>query len=204
VNIDLSRIDTLNRHYPTCKELNVYNLFKKTQVMKNEIQQLKQETEDLKKQITISNTGTANIVGVNNGNMDNSVNTINITLNSYDKPFIDKSMFTESQLKHLLKKGDSIEMIKTITEIVYRNPECPQNHSIYVPNIKTNRVMIYDENQWKSIESISNISDVLSNTAYDVYAECNIDDDEGIIYIKPEQKKKFSAIMKHSLHKQLT
>ena len=173
--------------------------------MQDEIDKLKEENELLKKQITISN-GSGNIIvndiGVNNGTVDNSVNTITITLCNYTTPYLDKDMIPASLIKHYIKENDSVGLISKLTELIYRNPKYPQNHSIYLPNIKQSRVMVYEDG-WKSKEDIKTITPEISNSAYDVCAMHEIDDD-GTIQIDESQEKEFVKTMKPILHKKIT
>ena len=101
---------------------------------------------------------TINIVGDNNNNntTNNNTNNITITVNAFDNT--NTSFLTDKDYKQCIDKiSNSIpEMIKK----VHFNPEHPENHNIYISNIRDKMAHCYNGNRWyvcKQEELINNL-----------------------------------------------
>lgn len=86
-------------------------------------------------------------------NNNNSNNTVNNTVNNLNN--INLVAFGKEDYSNIPKK-ESMKFIKTgflsvpnTADYVHFNPEMPQFHNIYTPNIKQPYVMIYDGKGWK-------------------------------------------------------
>ena len=118
---------------------------------------LMEENKELKKEIAKNNNMRHNTNNTNNGtvnNIDNQTNTNNqqnniknlhINLIAHGKE--DLSFITEEYLKKLFYKG--FKSIENLTEIVHFDKNRPENHNIYISNIKDSYIMKYDGNDWK-------------------------------------------------------
>jgi len=121
---------------------------------KKQINELKNEIMKLKDEITKNNNtinnSTMNNIGnqTNNNNTNNQQNIIkqlNINLVAHGKE--DLSFITEERFKTLFYKG--FKSIENLTEIVHFDKNRPENHNIYISNIKDTYVMKYDGDDWK-------------------------------------------------------
>jgi len=120
------------------------------------INELKEENIKLKKEMINkhnainTNNGTMNNIGnqTNNNNTNNQQNIIkhlNINLVAHGKE--DLSFINEERLKTIFYKG--FKSIENLTEIVHFDKNRPENHNIYISNIKDTYVMKYDGDDWK-------------------------------------------------------
>ncbi|AYV75471.1 MAG: GIY-YIG nuclease [Terrestrivirus sp.] len=124
---------------------------------KKQIDELKNEIIKLKKEIankhntTNTNNGTMNNIcnqtnNTNNtNNQQNIIKQLNINLVAHGKE--DLSFITEERLKTLFYKG--FKSIENLTEMVHFDKNRPENHNIYISNIKDTYVMKYDGDDWK-------------------------------------------------------
>jgi len=124
---------------------------------KKQIDELKNEIIKLKKEIankhntTNTNNSTMNNIGnqINNtnntNNQQNIIKQLNINLVAHGKE--DLSFLTEERLKTLFYKG--FKSIENLTEMVHFDKNRPENHNIYISNIKDTYVMKYDGDDWK-------------------------------------------------------
>ena len=195
-----SRIDSLNRHLKICKSkkkddeekknlLNLIellnrqleeqreNMYKQLEEQKKEKEEYKKEKEEYKKQINelIKKTG------INIGTQNNIHNTINIL--AYNNT--DLSHLTDKDYLKCLKHSNFC--IPQLIEKIHFNPQKPENHNIYISNLKNNYVMIYNGSKWMINDRDESIQSL-------------IDDKESIIEQKLEEwienGNKYPDIMK--------
>jgi len=88
---------------------------------------------------------TNNINNINTNNQQNNIKQLNINLIAHGKE--DLSFITEEHLKKILNKG--FKSIENLTQIVYFDKNRPENHNIYISNIKDTYVMMYNGDDWK-------------------------------------------------------
>ena len=159
--------NTCKKYYKTRKSLNMHNnnrdekcknLLKKSETSENltdvsELQQkvaeLLKENEDLKEIIHPVNI-TQNIT------QNNIV--INVTL-PHKKTSIDH--LTDADYFYLL--GRSLQSIPLMIEKIHFNENNPENHNIYIPNIKNKFAMLYNGKEW----SLHNRDEVIHNLIVD-------------------------------------
>ncbi|AYV75425.1 MAG: hypothetical protein Terrestrivirus1_299 [Terrestrivirus sp.] len=164
-----SRQSSLTRHLndrcdikkdDTNKKEEIYQiLMKQMEENKKQIQkleenqkQLMEENKQLKKQIDNKNIINSNNINSNNtnntintNNQQNNIKQLNINLVAHGKE--DLSFIDEERLKKLFYKG--FKSIENLTEIVHFDKNRPENHNIYISNIKDSYVMKYDGDCWK-------------------------------------------------------
>jgi hypothetical protein len=163
-NIIIKRKDNLNRHYARCK-------IKKDNLLKEELFNLlfenqKKQEENYGKQIKILqdkidnlSTGTVNYnYNTNNTNntvnsMVNNVNTINVL--AYNKT--DMSHLKNKDYKRVLRRGNFC--VPNLVDAIHFNPDKPENHNIYIPNMKTGFIMCWNGKSW----DIRNREDVIDD-----------------------------------------
>ena len=147
-----SRIDNLTRHYNTCKEkkktdeasIHMQELVNLLNEQKLELKEKNKQINELIKKAGI-NIGTQNIQQ-------------NIKILAYDST--DLSHLTNNDYLKCLRRSNFC--IPHLIEKIHFNPEKPENHNIYISNLKNNYVMIYDGHKWNikdREESIQNLID---------------------------------------------
>ncbi|AYV76118.1 MAG: hypothetical protein Terrestrivirus4_166 [Terrestrivirus sp.] len=130
--------------------------------------ELKAENLKLKNELAIknnttinnTNTGTMNTIenqtNNNTNNQQNNIKNLNINLIAHGKE--DLSFITDDQMKKILNKG--FKSIENLTQIVYFDKNRPENHNIYISNIKDSYVMMYDGNDWKLMNRENCLQDI--------------------------------------------
>ena len=167
-----SRIDSLSRHLKKCKEkekddndkqdlLNLVNLLNK-QIEEHRIEkeEYKKEKEEYKKELEKRNKQIDELIkktGVNIGTQNNNIQN-NIQILAYNNT--DVSHLTDSDYLKCLKHSNFC--IPHLIKEIHFNPKKPENHNIYISNLKNNYAMVYDGNKWNikdRDESIQNLID---------------------------------------------
>jgi len=142
------------------------NSKKQIQIMENTNKKMLTEIIELTKQINKSNTtinntnnGTVNTIENQNNNTNNQQNNIkNLHINLIAHGKEDLSFITEDHLKKILYKG--FKSIENLTQIVHFDKNRPENHNIYISNIKDTYVMMYDGEDWKLIDREKCLTDI--------------------------------------------
>ena len=193
-----SRTDSLNRHLKTCKKKKqdkekqqeeevkdsmielVKLLNKKLDEKDNELNKRDKQIDKQNKQIDelIKKAGISNsTINVQN----------NIKLLSYSDT--DRSHLTDKDILKCLKHSNFC--IPYLIKKVHFDVNKPENHNVYISNLKNKYVMMYDGNKWECKDREEQISNLM-------------DDNEGIIEYKleewlekgvkyPEMMKKFNT-----------
>jgi len=131
-------------------ENNQKQLLEENEKQRIQINELKKEIAKKNKTSTNSiNNGTINNIdkqqNINTNNQQNNIKQLNINLIAHGKE--DLSFITDDQMKKILNKG--FKSIENLTQIVHFDKNRPENHNIYISNIKDSYVMMYDGNDWK-------------------------------------------------------
>ena len=158
-----SRIDSLNRHLKTCKEkqkdaeeksnlLNIVNMLNEQLKEQNEqLKEQKEQNKEQQKQINELIKKAGMTIGTQNIQQ-------NIKILAYNNT--DISHLTDKDYLKCLKHSNFC--IPHLIEQIHFNPQKPENHNIYISNLKNNYVMIYNGNKWMlndREESIQNLID---------------------------------------------
>ena len=143
-------------------------ILKSMQEMKNEIVELKKNTKLINKQRTKSinnniqkvdriqnNTNCNNING--NKILNNTVNNINII--AFGKE--DLSHIKDKDYKLILNKG--FKSVPALMESIHFNKNKPENHNIYISNMRDNHVLIYDGFEWQLKERDYLLQEIVYN-----------------------------------------
>jgi len=185
-----SRIDSLNRHLKICKEKKkddevkqsmselVKLLNKKLEEKDKQLErqnkkfdkELQKRDKELEKQLSIKDKHIEELIkkaGINN----NTINVQNnIKLLSYSNT--DRSHLTDKDILKCLKHSNFC--IPHLIEKVHFDVNKPENHNLYISNLKNKYVMMYDGNKWECKDRDEQINNL-------------IDDNEGIIEYKLEE-----------------
>ena len=158
-NILFSKNSNLHRHKKICK----IKIKKENEVKEKIFKQLLEEMKEQNKKLEIIieenkelknkvqkienkniNNGTIN---TNNNTLDQSniTNNINIQLVAYGKEDYEK--LTDKEYQIIINKG--FKSVQELVKNLHFNKNRPENHNIYISNIRDNNVMIYDGRKWQ-------------------------------------------------------
>ena len=113
------------------------------------------------------NTNLPNLTNINNGTIDNRVNN---TINNNMKVDVDMklvkfgnenlSYISDDLFKSILGRG--FKCVEELVDHSHFHPDHPENHNIYIANIKNDYVVIYDGKKW----NINRKEDVFEDIIY--------------------------------------
>ena len=189
-----SRIDSLNRHLKTCKEKQkddeakesmneLVNLLNK---QNNELkEQLEKQNMKFEKELDKRDKQIDELIkkaGINNSTITNNIQN-NIKLLSYKDT--DVSSLTDKDILKCLNHSNMC--VPHLIKMIHFDPKKPENHNIYISNLKNGYVMAYDGDKWETRNREEVITDI-------------IDDKQGLIEERIENwiedGTKYPAIMK--------
>ena len=165
----LSSYKNLWRHLKSCKEKlkddeNKENLLNLVEMLNKQLEQQKEELKEQlnkrDKQIEEQNIQIRELIqkaGMNIGTQNNNIQN-NIQILAYNNT--DISHLTDKDYLKCLKHSNFC--IPHLIEKIHFNPKKPENHNIYISNLKNNYVMIYNGSKWMindREESIQNLID---------------------------------------------
>jgi hypothetical protein len=121
--------------------------------------------------------------GINNSTITQNIQN-NIKLLAYDKT--DISDLTENDFIRCLNHNNMC--VPHLVKRIHFNPKKPENHNVFISNLKSGHIMIYDGKQWNTFnrdEIIDDIFDEKHDILEQKYEEwINIGKDYPIIYHK--------------------
>jgi hypothetical protein len=122
------------------------------------IKQLRDEVDALKQTITTQSS----LQTVNYNAPITNNNTFNVTINNYTTPTIAGITITQGELDNVTK------LSKFLLEKLYFNPAAPENHCIYLKNLKDKSLIVFDNNKWEAVcgENTGEVITKLSNSVY--------------------------------------
>jgi hypothetical protein len=158
------RNSELNRHLKTCRKKED-NLLKEelfTLLLDNQKKQQEQQVQyqeqisKLQNQISKLTEDSVKTINYNTYNTQNN-NIINVL--AYNKT--DISHLKDKDYKKVLRRGNFC--VPNLVDAIHFNPDKPENHNIYIPNMKTGFIMCWNGESW----DIRNREDVID----DIYDE---------------------------------
>jgi hypothetical protein len=143
------------------------NLEKQNNAMQKQIQQLT-------KKLQIQKVSNSHNTMTNSHNTQNNNNNIyHIQILNHDKT--DYSHLTANDYKRCIR--DVNHCVKTLICKIHFDPNKPENHNIYISNIKSKYVMVYRKNQWdiverdREIDNLYDINHMVLEDWYDQYKD---------------------------------
>ena len=123
----------LNRHVNMCSDKRMIDMEERIKKeMKEEIEKLKEENKQL--QIIQNNTQNNNI-------------TQNINIVAYGKEDI---TLTNKDFKSIMRRG--MLSVPDLIRKIHFNEQIPENHNVYISNLRNQYVLMYDGNKWRLID----------------------------------------------------
>ena len=165
------------RHYKSCNVIKVQNesrekeysdLKNLVKLMNEKIEQTTMQFKSLKKEIKRKNNQIVELqkkagitIGTQNNNIQNNIKN-DIKILAFNKT--DMSHLNDTDFLSFLDHANFCipHMIKKL----HFDPEKPENHNIYISNIKNNYVMLYDGNKWTLQDQKNVIDNLLQDNTY--------------------------------------
>ena len=152
-------------------------------ILKKENAELKNQLKTTGSMINSHNTTTNTNTTTNITNNTNSHNTVNINIHAYNDHDVE-------HLGDIDFKASLNRMIMCVPELVKRshlNKDHPEYHNMYITNLRNNRIMAYDGEQWNVYNKNRLLDELIQNK------ELSIEEWLGIIKEKdPEAYEKYS------------
>ncbi len=174
-NKSFARKDILARHIksfcPVIKQQNKdkQDIFERLLLLETKNKQLEEEIknkddaiktkDDVIKSLTSENKILQTIT-VNNNTNNNCNNTININIVSHGNEKLLERQIGELMLMVAAKKG--VNIVDELITLVHFNPAFPEFQNIYLPDMKNNHMMVY-ENEWKLKNAAVAIKELFDN-----------------------------------------
>ena len=125
--------------------------------IKDELEDVKQKYNQISK--TINNTtNNNNNINTTNNTLNNQTinNNINIQLRDYGKE--DYSHLTKDELIRILNRG--FYSVPEMINFLHFNKNVPENHNIYVSNLRDNSINVYKQGKWNKMPIKQTIDDL--------------------------------------------
>ena len=163
-------------------------------IILNEIIKFKnKEIEELKDKTITTNDNLKNnniVLNLNNNNNNNNVLQINVVVLPHDKPKIDH--LTDLDYYNIL--GRSLNSVPQMIEHIHFNKNKPENHNIYISNIKNKYVMVYNGSNWTIRNRDEIITDLINEN--EMRMEDWLSSEESIHEKYPMAMKRFEHYLK--------
>ena len=150
-----SRIDSLTRHYKTCKdkiktdEAN-FHMEELVKILNEQKIQLEKKDKQIDKLIEKA--------GINNSTITQNIQN-NIKLLAYDKT--DISDLTDKDFMKCFNHNNMC--VPHLIKRIHFNPKKPENHNVFISNLKSGHIMIYDGKQWNTFNRDEIVDDIFDN-----------------------------------------
>ena len=178
-----SRLDSLNRHFKTCKDKKKDDEAKES--MNKLVTILNSQINDFKKVIEKKDKQIDELIkkaGINNSTITQNIQN-NIKVLAYKNT--DMSKLTDKDILKCLNHSNMC--VPHLIKMIHLDPEKPENHNVYISNLKNGYIMVYDGTKWDTKNRDEIIVDM-------------IDDKQGLIEerieIWIERGEKYPSIMK--------
>jgi len=132
-------------------------VLKNIEEMKSNQDKLICEIEKLKKKTVKRANNVQYAEKIQNNTLNNTVN--NIKIIAYGKE--DLSHILENDYKMILNKG--FKSVPALVESIHFNKNKPENHNIYISNMRDNYVLIYNGNDWQLRERENILQELVDN-----------------------------------------
>tara|TARA_B100000073_G_C23739281_1_gene573198 strand:- start:2263 stop:3150 length:888 start_codon:yes stop_codon:yes gene_type:complete len=142
----------LTRHLKTCKSKKTKEKEETNNLLLEQINDQKEMIEDLQKQVKRVKKKTKknkcmSITNNNNTTNNNTNNTqININVNRVNYSQMNYDEIDSKDIMYAI--GRSMKSLETMVELIHFNNKYPQYQNMYMPDLKSSSVMMYDQDQW--------------------------------------------------------
>lgn len=166
-NMEFSRKDSLRRHLDgRCKKKNEYD--SKMEKIMDELIKLKESNQFLasnnkkleEELAEIKKNGIKTTNNINNG-VINNVQHININLVAFGKENYEN--ITDNQYRELFIHCK--ESVPKLVKYIHFNKNKPENHNIYISNIRDQYMLIFNGNEWQIIDCETGLEKLFDDNA---------------------------------------
>jgi len=178
-----NHVQSLNRHLKKCSEKNKSDEANKS--MTELVTILNSQINDFKKVIEKKDKQIDELIkkaGINNSTITQNIQN-NIKVLAYKDT--DVSKLTDKDILNCMNHSNMC--VPHLIKMIHLDPDKPENHNIYISNLKNGYIMIYDGTKWDTKNRDEVIVDI-------------IDDKQGLIEERIEnwieEGKKYPSIMK--------
>ena len=183
-------VQSLNRHFKTCKEKKKdeevkESMNKLVKLLNIQLQDQKDQIIDFKKALEKKDNQIDELIkkaGINNSTITQNIQN-NIKVLAYKNT--DMSKLTDKDILKCLNHSNMC--VPHLIKMIHLDPEKPENHNVYISNLKNGYIMVYDGIKWDTKNRDEIIADM-------------IDDKQGLIEerieIWIERGEKYPSIMK--------
>ncbi len=167
-----SRNDSLNRHLKTCKEKKEEQA---KQSMTELVKLLNEQLKEKDKQIDEQNKQISELIqkaGINNSTITQNIQN-NIKLLAYkdtdisnltDKDILKCMSHSNMCVPHLVKMTSiALATAGLCPAHVHFDPKKPENHNVYISNLKNGYIMAYNGSKWDTLNRDEIIEDIISD-----------------------------------------
>lgn len=131
------------------------NLVDKIEKKEQELDKLRQENRNLKTVVNIDNrkkidNSTKTINNINNNSIMNTNNNNHNSVSLVAFGHEDMSYLSNKACKTIMKKG--YQSIPNLVQNVHFHKNRPQNHNVYIPNMRDKYAMAYDGSGWNLVD----------------------------------------------------
>jgi len=156
----------LTRHLKSCKVKNneIELLKTKIELLENKNKEYEEENKELKYIIEQKNKIIKENKSINkytncNNVTNNNNNTTNIIVNNYIKP---NKKYLNYDTKKECIYTDDVYLLPLLKELFF-NKEHPENHSISYSNTRSNKMSVYNGNEWNLQNRVDIINNLIDN-----------------------------------------
>ena len=200
----LSCQKSLKRHYKTCKEKKEDETVKQSmsdlvKLLNEKDKYFKEELEKRDKQINERDSQINELIkkaGINNSTITQNIQN-NIKLLSYGKT--DISHLTDNDYLGCLKHKNFC--IPYLIEKIHFDKNKPENHNIYISNLKNKYVMMYDKRKWKTKNRDDAIDKLIGDK--EILMESKLDEWEEKGGMNPNLRRTFNIYIETKDHKKV-
>ncbi len=186
----LSSYKNLHRHLKTCKEK-----IKDDQCRNNMMELVNKLNDQLEKKDKLLEKQSKQIdelikkAGITQNIQNNIQNTNNIKILAFKNT--DISHLTDKDFMYCLNRSNMC--VPNLIKKIHFNPKKPENHNVYISNIKNKYAMVYDGNKWNLSNQNETIEDLIDTN--EIYLEQKLEEwiENGSEY--PEIMKKFNRYL---------
>ena len=195
---EFSRKDSLPRHLKTCKEKLKDDEEKKNLLDLINILNMKLDEKD--KQIEKKDKQFEEIINKKDQQIDELIKKAGINIGTQNiQQNINILAYNNTDISHLTDQ-DYLKCLKHsnfciphLIEKIHFNPQKPENHNIYISNLKNNYAMIYDGNKWALKDRDDEINKLIDDKELIIEQKLEEWIENGEKY--PDAMKKFSRYL---------
>jgi len=169
----LSYKQSYYKHLQICKEKKKEEEAKDSmdelvKILNNQMKEQKKELDKRDKQIKEQNKQIEQLIkkaGINNSNITQNIQN-NIKLLAYKDT--DISTITNKDIRSCMNHNNMC--VSHLIKMIHLDPKKPENHNVYISNLKNGYIMVYDGDKWDTLNREEIIEDMINNK------ECLIQD----------------------------